>query len=105
MSYRKFLLILLPIVFTGFRMFQKARGQFWCNAQDLLPGELDIIFADSGPGVSKGNKSAIFEPYFSTKPDGVGLGLVIAGEMIRDYYNGSLELLNSGPLPGAVFPN
>jgi len=67
------------------------------------PRELDIIFADSGPGVSKGNKSAIFEPYFSTKPDGVGLGLVIAGEMIRDYYNGSLELLNSGPLPGAVF--
>lgn len=67
------------------------------------PRELDIIFADSGPGVPKGNKSAIFEPYFSTKPDGVGLGLVIAGEMIRDYYNGSLELLNSGPLPGAVF--
>lgn len=67
------------------------------------PRELDIIFADSGPGVSKGNKSAIFDPYFSTKPDGVGLGLAIAGEMIRDYYNGSLELLNSGPLPGAVF--
>lgn len=67
------------------------------------PRELDIIFADSGPGVPKGNNSAIFEPYFSTKPDGVGLGLVIAGEMIRDYYNGSLELLNSGPLPGAVF--
>ncbi|GAB1840264.1 ATP-binding protein [Achromobacter xylosoxidans] len=67
------------------------------------PRELDIVFADSGPGVPKGNKSAIFEPYFSTRPDGVGLGLVIAGEMIRDYYDGSLELLNSGPLPGAVF--
>lgn len=67
------------------------------------PRELDIIFADSGPGVPRENKSSIFEPYFSTKPDGVGLGLVIAGEMIRDYYNGSLELLNSGPLPGAVF--
>lgn len=68
-----------------------------------FPGEVDIIFADSGPGIPQSNKTSIFDPYFTTKPDGVGLGLVIAGEVIRDYYGGSLELLNSGPLPGAVF--
>ncbi|MDG0796044.1 sensor histidine kinase [Pectobacterium punjabense] len=68
-----------------------------------IPGEIDIIFADSGPGIPNSNKSSIFEPYFTTKPDGVGLGLVIAGEVIKEYYDGSLELLNSGPLPGAVF--
>ena len=67
------------------------------------PGELEIIFADSGPGVLPQNRNAIFEPYFSTKPDGVGLGLVITGEIIRDYYDGTLELLDSGPLDGAVF--
>ena len=67
------------------------------------PGEVEIIFADSGPGVARKNRDAIFEPYFSTKPDGVGLGLVIAGEIIRDYYDGTLELLNSGPLDGATF--
>lgn len=67
------------------------------------PDTLEIIFADSGPGIPTSNKSTVFEPYFTTKPDGVGLGLVIAGEIIRDYYNGSLELLNSGPLAGAVF--
>lgn len=67
------------------------------------PSEIAIVFADSGPGVPTANRNSIFEPYFSTKPDGVGLGLVIAGEIIRDFYDGSLELLNSGPLPGAVF--
>lgn len=67
------------------------------------PHEVDILFADSGPGIPRANRSAIFEPYFSTKPDGVGLGLVIAGEIVRDYYDGGLELLDSGPLPGAVF--
>lgn len=66
-------------------------------------GELDVIFADSGPGIPAANRSSIFEPYFTTKPEGVGLGLVIAGEVVRDYYDGSLELLNAGPLPGAVF--
>ncbi|GAA4796338.1 hypothetical protein GCM10023307_22810 [Lysobacter hankyongensis] len=68
-----------------------------------VAGEMDIIFADSGPGIPKSNRSSIFEPYFSTKPDGLGLGLVIAGEIIRDYYNGSLELLDTGPLSGAAF--
>lgn len=68
-----------------------------------VPREVEIIFADSGPGIPKENKASVFEPYFTTKPDGVGLGLVIAGEVIRDYYDGSLELLNAGPLPGAVF--
>jgi signal transduction histidine kinase len=64
---------------------------------------VEIIFADSGPGVSPAYREMIFEPYFSTKPDGVGLGLAIAGEIISDYYNGKLELLDSNLLPGAIF--
>ena len=67
------------------------------------PGQIEIVFADSGPGIPAKNRQSIFEPYFTTKPDGVGLGLVIAGEIVRDYYDGSLELLKSGPLPGAAF--
>jgi C4-dicarboxylate-specific signal transduction histidine kinase len=66
-------------------------------------GEVEIVFADSGPGVPRENREAVFEPYFTTKPNGVGLGLVIAGEIVRDYYDGTLELLDTGPLGGAVF--
>lgn len=64
---------------------------------------LDILFADSGPGVPKENRDLIFDPYFSTKPEGVGLGLSIVGEIVSDYYGGSLVLLENGPLPGANF--
>jgi C4-dicarboxylate-specific signal transduction histidine kinase len=66
-------------------------------------GEVEILFSDSGPGVEAEYRDAIFDPYFSTKPDGVGLGLTIAGEIINEYYAGDLELLDSGPLPGAPF--
>ena len=45
----------------------------------------------------------IFDPYFSTRLHGVGLGLTIAGEIINEYYAGALELLDSGPLPGGTF--
>jgi len=65
--------------------------------------ELSVIFSDSGPGVDPEFRERIFEPYFSTKPDGVGLGLAIAGDIVKDYYNGELELLEKGPLPGATF--
>lgn len=67
------------------------------------PDHVDILFSDSGPGVSPENRELIFEPYFSTKPEGVGLGLSIVGEIVSDYYEGSLELLRSGPLKGANF--
>ncbi|MGD0336336.1 MAG: ATP-binding protein [Candidatus Omnitrophota bacterium] len=63
---------------------------------------LNIIFSDSGRGVEPGNEKHIFEPYFSTKPDGVGLGLTIAGEIV-DEYGGVLELVKEGPLKGACF--
>lgn len=65
--------------------------------------QVDIIFSDSGPGVPEEIREQIFEPYFSTKPEGVGLGLSIVGEIVSDYYAGSLELLKSGPLNGASF--
>lgn len=67
------------------------------------PESVEILFSDSGPGVDPEFQKRIFEPYFSTKPDGVGLGLTIAGEIVSEYYAGTLELLDGGPLPGATF--
>ena len=67
------------------------------------PEHIEILFSDSGPGVPHKDREDIFEPYFSTKPEGVGLGLAITGEIITDYYGGSLELLDSGLLSGANF--
>jgi C4-dicarboxylate-specific signal transduction histidine kinase len=62
----------------------------------------EIVFSDSGPGIPEDSRDRIFDPYFSLRPDGVGLGLTIAGETAAEY-DGSLELLEKGPLPGATF--
>lgn len=67
------------------------------------PDHVEILFSDSGPGIPPENRELIFDPYFSTKPEGIGLGLAIVGEIVSDYYEGSLELLESGPLRGANF--
>jgi signal transduction histidine kinase len=64
--------------------------------------ELSLVFSDSGPGVKEGNERLIFDPYFSTRPDGVGLGLTIVGELVTEY-DGDFSLINNGPLDGASF--
>jgi signal transduction histidine kinase len=65
--------------------------------------EVEILFSDSGPGVNSDFRDLIFDPYFSTKPDGIGLGLTIVGEIISEYYDGDLDLIDKGPLAGATF--
>ncbi len=64
--------------------------------------KISIIFSDNGPGIKEEDALFIFDPYFSTKPDGIGLGLTIAGELVTEY-GGKLELVDSGPLTGANF--
>lgn len=64
---------------------------------------MHILFSDSGPGVPPDIREQVFDPYFSTAEGGTGLGLTLAGEIVDEYYGGSLDLLDSGPLPGATF--
>ncbi len=66
-------------------------------------GPLELVFSDTGPGVHPEDRDQIFTPYFSKKPDGHGLGLCLVGEIVKDYYGGSAELLDSGKQRGAVF--
>lgn len=75
------------------------------NIELSRPSESTVVIqvSDSGPGVSEDVRDAIFEPYFSERPDGVGLGLSIAGNIVEEFYDGTLELVDNDALPGATF--
>lgn len=66
-------------------------------------GSLTLVVSDSGPGVPSESRDHIFDPYFSSKPDGVGLGLSIVGNLVEDIYAGELTLVDEGALDGATF--
>ena len=79
----------------------RKKGRIRVEVSRNSSDEIEIVYADNGPGVPEEFRDQIFSPYFSLKPDGVGLGLSIAGEIVAEY-NGDLELIE-GPLPGACF--
>jgi signal transduction histidine kinase len=53
-----------------------------------------IKFVDTGGGISAQNLSRIFEPYFTTKPSGTGLGLLIVRRIVREH-GGELSIESS----------
>lgn len=63
--------------------------------------QIAVEIADTGPGVSEEMKEQIFNPFFTTKKAGVGLGLAIVSKII-DAHGGSVKLVNS-PGQGACF--
>ncbi len=45
---------------------------------------IGIEISDTGCGIPEGNLEAIFDPFFSTKPDGVGINLTTAHRIIKE---------------------
>jgi signal transduction histidine kinase len=56
--------------------------------------------ADNGPGVSDDHRHRLFEPHFTTKEGGTGLGLFISYGVVREHQG---QLLFEGNRRGAVF--
>ena len=66
---------------------------------------LRVTIADQGPGIPRGVKNHIFEPFFSTKSvlrgDGCGLGLAVVYSLVRGW-NGNISV-DSAPGNGTEF--
>jgi signal transduction histidine kinase len=78
------------------------------NAIDAMKGKGDlklelfqtekqvfITISDTGKGISKQQFAKIFEPGYTTKKRGWGLGLSLAKRIVQDYHNGKIKLLTS----------
>ena len=55
------------------------------------PAGVRIAFADSGKGIGADAASHLFEPFHSTKPDGLGLGLYITHGIVEEH-GGRIEV-------------
>ncbi|MBA3341926.1 MAG: HAMP domain-containing histidine kinase [Gemmatimonadaceae bacterium] len=70
-------------------------GQVEMSATALPEGRVRVRVADNGPGVPAKLGARIFEPGFSTKERGWGIGLPLARRIVRDNHGGELQLTPS----------
>jgi signal transduction histidine kinase len=60
-----------------------------------------IRVADDGPGIPRELRARVFEPGFSTKPGGWGVGLALARRIVEEGHRGKLGLASADR--GATF--
>jgi signal transduction histidine kinase/integral membrane sensor domain MASE1 len=70
-----------------------------CRAEDN--GPVHVSVQDSGPGVSNGAEQTIFEPFYTTKSGGMGMGLSIVRSIV-EAHGGSIRVRNHSS-GGAIF--
>jgi signal transduction histidine kinase len=63
--------------------------------------DLIIQVCDNGPGIPPERIASIFDPYFTTKPEGNGLGLWIAQQIVTAHGGGVTA--QNAPGKGAIF--
>ncbi len=66
-------------------------------ATSLESGWIRVTVADDGHGIPPEKQPQIFQPYFTTKPTGTGLGLFVCRRLLERTAEGRIELVRSTP--------
>ena len=104
----------MPAIYAVSSQIQQIFFNLILNSFDAMPagGDLkisaravdhgvEVIFHDSGLGIPEDRRNNIFEPFFSTKDGGTGLGLTVSYNIVTAH-GGTLDLLPEHE-PGACF--
>jgi signal transduction histidine kinase len=92
---------------NGIQTMEREGGRLSVNAH-LAAGSpeegprLVLTFEDEGPGIEPAHLLRLFEPWFSTKEGGVGLGLAMVKRIVEEH-GGRVEAGNREGTRGAVF--
>ena len=65
-------------------------------------GRVTVSVDDTGPGINSRDRELVFRPGWTRKPGGIGMGLVVASEMVEDR-GGRMRTSVPGELGGATF--
>jgi len=64
--------------------------------------QVELVVRDNGRGMSPEERRRAFQPGYSTKRRGWGLGLALARRVVREYHKGRIEILESVPGRGTA---
>jgi signal transduction histidine kinase len=76
-------------------------GALTVATRSASDGAVEVLVQDTGPGISDEHLARIFEPFFSTKEGGTGLGLALTQQIVAEH--GGRILVESRPGVGTTF--
>lgn len=104
-----------PCVALSTPLFEWVMENIIKNAVDAMEGSGDITIttstegnnavidiADTGKGIPRNRQKTVFNPGYTTKKRGWGLGLTLAKRIIEQYHRGSISVLRSEPGVGTT---
>ena len=95
--------VLLNLVTNGMDVMENISGprQLTIRSERQGESEIRVTVEDRGPGLTPETEARIFEPFFSTKPQGTGMGLAICRSIIEAHDGRIWNAESSGS--GAIF--
>jgi len=96
--------LLSQLIQNGVAMCTEGDEIILIEADEIRKGtgdEVVIRISDNGVGIEPNNREKIFEPFYTTRPDGTGLGLTIVKQIVEEH-NGQINIQESS-MGGARF--
>ena len=93
--------VLMNLMLNGIEGMSEIGGVLTIRSRKSLPGEILISVVDTGSGLPPGMADQLFEAFFTTKPEGSGMGLSISKSIVEARGGRIWAIANDGP--GATF--
>jgi PAS domain S-box-containing protein len=93
--------VLMNLMLNGIEAMSGSGGELTVASQIARDGQITISVSDSGVGLPTGESDHIFAPFFSTKPQGSGMGLSISRSIVESHGGRLWATVNAGR--GATF--
>lgn len=87
--------VLINVVLNACEAMEASPAERWIEVSTARAGEaIQVLVRDAGPGIAFEHLGRAFEPFVTTKPEGLGLGLAISRSIVREH-GGEIAAINS----------
>ncbi|WP_058185535.1 two-component regulator propeller domain-containing protein [Terracidiphilus gabretensis] len=93
--------VLMNLMLNGIEAMKDEGGVLTVKSQMGEDGQIEISIQDTGPGLPTGGTNQIFDAFFTTKPQGSGMGLAISKSIVESH--GGRIWANGNSERGATF--
>lgn len=81
----------------------EGKGSIYIKIMKISEGRVSVDVSDTGKGIAKNKVNQVFNPGFTTKKRGWGLGLTLTKRIIENYHKGKIFVKYTEPNKGTTF--